>query len=188
MSLAWEWIPPSCHILLPFSHNMFFPAQRNWNNLKQMSLRPTEPKDIQQLHLRPCNATQGQVSVRCKATTIHSSSSNISHLRFLLDECWMGISAASQLRIHNQSSTAYSKIGISPFMQFQKKTPTLRATNKQQLELKNNPSSCQMGPRQSEWPLAEKGATGCSGVWIRWSFMPRFYVSICKVHSPQFGS
>ena len=51
----------------------------------------------------------------------------------------------------------------------------------------NNPRNCQERSCQSEWPLADKGATRC-GVWIRWSFMPRFDVSICKVHSPQLNS
>ena len=48
------------------------------------------------------------------------------------------------------------------------------------------PRSCQMGSRQSEWPLAEKGATSCSRVWIGWTFMPCFHVSICKVQCPQW--
>ena len=48
----------------------------------------------------------------------------------------------------------------------------------------NNPRSSQSGPGQSEWPQAEKGAARCGSIWIRWTFMPRFHVSICKVHSP----
>ena len=48
----------------------------------------------------------------------------------------------------------------------------------------NNPRSSQSGPGQSEWPVAEKGATRCGSIWIRWTFMPRFHVSICKGHSP----
>ena len=99
-----------------------------------MSHFPHSPTTSKQVHLRPCNATQGQVSVRCEATTIHSSSPNIPPPSFVVG--WW-VSAASQLRVHSQRSTAYSKIihGIpQPLMQFQEKTLTLRA--KQILNLK----------------------------------------------------
>ena len=102
--------------------------------------------------------------------------------------CWiMGIcsiptscpqpSFNSLLQNHPRHSTAIDAVS--------RKILTLRA--KQNPNFLNNPRNCQARSCQSEWPLAEKGATRC-GVWIRWSFMPRFDVSICKVHSPQLNS
>ena len=68
------------------------------------------PDSIQQLHLCPCNATEGQVSVRCEATTIHSSSANISHLRLLLDGYLQHpnfVSTAIVQQLTPKSSTAF---------------------------------------------------------------------------------
>ena len=83
------------------------------------------PNSIQQLHLCPCNATQGQVSVRCEATTIHSSSRNISHLRLLSDGYLRRPNFVSTAII--QQLTPKSSIIPRPLMQFQEKTLTLRA-------------------------------------------------------------
>ena len=57
------------------------------------------------------HATQGQVSVRCEATTIHSTRPNISHLRLLLDHGYLQhpnfVSTAIVQQLTPKSSTAF---------------------------------------------------------------------------------
>ena len=129
-----------------------------WTKNCQMNSNTTvvycipHPDSIQQLHLCPCNATEGQVSARCEATTIHSSSPNISHLRLLLDGYLQHpnfVSTAIVQQLTPKSSTAIDAVS--------RKILTLRA--KQNPNFLNNPRNCQARSCQSEWPLAEKGAT-----------------------------
>ena len=127
-------------------------------------------------------ATEGQVSLSCKTATIHSSSSTF-HLRWML---------------HHMVSCGYLQHPDSDFTAFDSLLQNHAVSRfhvlhesyiyRQNPEFEKIPSSCQTGSGQSEWCLTEKGATGCGGIWIQWSFMPRFYVSVGKTHRPQFGS
>ena len=110
-----------------FQVTCFFPQQIHWIKYRYAPL-PTKPNDIQQVHLCPCNATQGQVS-GCEATAIHSSSPNISHLRLLLDHGYLQhpnfVSTAIVQQLTPRSSTAFHGHWCS----FKKDSDTKSETN-----------------------------------------------------------